>query len=352
MSPTEQLPRPDERPRRRLRAPARRPVRGAARAPSGPSARSPRAAWTPSPSRCPSGTAACCPAPDPDAPSIVIREPSALAYLLHAPGQVGLGRAWVSGAIDVDGDLEAVLAARGHFEAAQLSRPTARAWRSRRCAPPDRECSSPRRAGVRGAHGRAAALAACATGRRSGTTTTSPTRFYAAAARPSMVYSCAYFEAIRRFARGRAGAQARADLPQAPAAAGRAPARHRLRLGLAAAARRRAPRGARRRRDAVGRAGRARARADPRRRAGRPGRGARARLSRARRRAVRQDRQRRHVRARRPRRARPYVAHVHRLLRPGGLFLNHGIARLRSAPPDGDDLHLRATSSPTASCTP
>ena len=30
MSSTEQLPRPDERPRRRLRAPARRPVRGAA----------------------------------------------------------------------------------------------------------------------------------------------------------------------------------------------------------------------------------------------------------------------------------------------------------------------------------
>ena len=31
-----------------------------------------------------------------------------------------------------------------------------------------------------------------------------------------------------------------------------------------------------------------------------------------------------------------YVEHVHTLLRPGGLFLNHGIARLRSAPPDGD----------------
>ena len=31
-----------------------------------------------------------------------------------------------------------------------------------------------------------------------------------------------------------------------------------------------------------------------------------------------------------------YVQHVHGLLRPGGLFLNHGIARLRSAPPDRD----------------
>src|SRR6185503_12551989 len=113
MSSTEQLPRPDERPRRRLRAPARRPVRGAA-------ARAERTLGAIAEGRL--GTlpvslsfwdGSVLPAPDPDAPSIVIREPSALAYLLHAPGQVGLGRAWVSGAIDVDGDLEAVLAARG-----------------------------------------------------------------------------------------------------------------------------------------------------------------------------------------------------------------------------------------------
>jgi cyclopropane-fatty-acyl-phospholipid synthase len=31
-----------------------------------------------------------------------------------------------------------------------------------------------------------------------------------------------------------------------------------------------------------------------------------------------------------------YVRTVHRLLRPGGLFLNHGIARLYSQPPKGD----------------
>ena len=71
-----------------------------------------------------------------------------------------------------------------------------------------------------------------------------------------------------------------------------------------------------------------------------------------RRRAVRQDRQRRHVRARRPQRARRATSqHVHGLLRPGGLFLNHGIARLRSGAAGRRHLHLRATCSPTASCT-
>ncbi len=51
------------------------------------------------------------------------------------------------------------------------------------------------------------------------------------------------------------------------------------------------------------------------------------------RRAVRQDRQRRHVRARRPRRSSTrYVEHGARAAAPGGLFLNHGIARLHSAP--------------------
>ena len=33
---------------------------------------------------------------------------------------------------------------------------------------------------------------------------------------------------------------------------------------------------------------------------------------------------------------RPLRAHVHGLLRPGGLFLNHGIARLHSEPPRDD----------------
>src|SRR5436189_1847013 len=45
----------------------------------------------------------------PDAPRLVVRSPQALAYAVHDPGEVGLGRAWVSGQLDVDGDLEAAL---------------------------------------------------------------------------------------------------------------------------------------------------------------------------------------------------------------------------------------------------
>ena len=57
-------------------------------------------------------------------------------------------------------------------------------------------------------------------------------------------------------------------------------------------------------------------------------------------RAVRQDRERRHVRARRARRSStPTSDAVHALLRPGGLFLNHGITRLHAKPPRGADVH-------------
>jgi len=40
--------------------------------------------------------------------TLIIRSPRALAYALHAPGQLGLGRAYVAGAIDVD-DLDALV---------------------------------------------------------------------------------------------------------------------------------------------------------------------------------------------------------------------------------------------------
>ena len=187
----------------------------------------------------------------------------------------------MSGAIDVDGDLEAVLAARGHFEGAQLSRgDRARvALEALRIAGP-RVLAAPARAGDRGAHRRAAALPL-----RDRAAIQPPLRrlqpLLRAAARPEHGLLVRVLRGPGRVARGRAGAQARADLPQAPAPAGRAAARHRLRLGLAADPRRRAPRRARRRRDALGRAGRAGARADPRRRAGRPDRDPRARLPRA-----------------------------------------------------------------------
>ncbi|MFE2942529.1 class I SAM-dependent methyltransferase [Streptomyces sp. NPDC059255] len=45
----------------------------------------------------------------PDAPTLIIRHRRALRRLLWKPGELGLARAWVAGEIDVDGDLYAVL---------------------------------------------------------------------------------------------------------------------------------------------------------------------------------------------------------------------------------------------------
>jgi len=41
---------------------------------------------------------------------ITIRSPVAVSYLAQAPGELGLARAYVSGHIDVDGDMYSVLA--------------------------------------------------------------------------------------------------------------------------------------------------------------------------------------------------------------------------------------------------
>ncbi len=53
--------------------------------------------------------------------AIVIRDPAAVVHLLRSPGQLGLARAWVDGSLDVDGDLEAVLRTRGAFNGIRLS---------------------------------------------------------------------------------------------------------------------------------------------------------------------------------------------------------------------------------------
>jgi len=55
------------------------------------------------------------------APVFSVRSPTALAHALRAPGQLGLGRADVSGAIDVD-DLDAVLALLEGYEPPPLDR--------------------------------------------------------------------------------------------------------------------------------------------------------------------------------------------------------------------------------------
>ena len=59
---------------------------------------------------------------DPDAPVVLIRDERAIAHFLRAPNQLGLGRAWVSGALDVDGDLERVLGLRQRVSELSLGR--------------------------------------------------------------------------------------------------------------------------------------------------------------------------------------------------------------------------------------
>ncbi|MEU2423868.1 class I SAM-dependent methyltransferase [Streptomyces sp. NPDC007851] len=47
----------------------------------------------------------------PDAPALVIRNRRALRHMLFKPGELGLARAWVSGDLDIEGDLYTALAA-------------------------------------------------------------------------------------------------------------------------------------------------------------------------------------------------------------------------------------------------
>ena len=54
-------------------------------------------------------------------PTFTVRSPAALAHALRAPGQLGLGRAYVSGEIDVD-DLDAVLELLGGWQPPNLDR--------------------------------------------------------------------------------------------------------------------------------------------------------------------------------------------------------------------------------------
>jgi cyclopropane-fatty-acyl-phospholipid synthase len=128
-------------------------------------------------------------------PVTVLRSPRAVAYLLRAPNQVGLARAWVSGALDVEGDLEAVLAARHRFSGIALSA----ADRLRLIVAALRAAPS---ALVQGApippieahpHGRRHSLIRDRTAVRHHYNVSN--EFYRLLLGPSMTYSCAYFEA-------------------------------------------------------------------------------------------------------------------------------------------------------------
>jgi cyclopropane-fatty-acyl-phospholipid synthase len=58
---------------------------------------------------------------DQEPPTAVVKSPTAFAYLVRSPGELGLGRAWVSGAIDLCGDVESVLRYRTKLRGIKLA---------------------------------------------------------------------------------------------------------------------------------------------------------------------------------------------------------------------------------------
>jgi len=127
------------------------------------------------------------------APVVVLREPRALAHMLRAPGQLGAARAWVDGSLDVKDDLEGVLRARGAFdgirlsarERARLAQAALRTLGPKALRPPPIPEAEARLRGARHwlARDRAAVRHHYDVSNR----------FYRLVLGPSLVYSCAYF---------------------------------------------------------------------------------------------------------------------------------------------------------------
>ena len=127
-----------------------------------------------------------------DAPALVVRHPDALVRMAHAPGELGLARAWVSGELDVEGDLEEAMARTEDWRHAPLRPADAlvalRAGRRlgllRRPAPPPPSIEA-RLDGDRHSTDRDAAAI-----RHHYDVSNA---FYRRMLGPTMVYSCAYF---------------------------------------------------------------------------------------------------------------------------------------------------------------
>ncbi|HET6867548.1 MAG TPA: cyclopropane-fatty-acyl-phospholipid synthase family protein [Solirubrobacteraceae bacterium] len=125
--------------------------------------------------------------------TVVLRDPAAVVHMLRAPGQLGLARAWVDGTLDVEGDLESVLRTRAEFAGAHLStadrarlaRAVVRALGTRLLRPPPIPAIEARLSGRRHwlARDRVAVRHHYDVSNR----------FYRLVLGPSMVYSCAYF---------------------------------------------------------------------------------------------------------------------------------------------------------------
>lgn len=132
------------------------------------------------------------------APRLVLRSRRALRRLLWSPGELGLGRAYVSGDVDIDGDLFAVLSALTASARLGSDEPAALTWRQR-----GRLLTSATRLGAIGPNPRPPPEEVRFTGHKH-----EPGRdqltvshhydvgndFYRLVLGPTMLYSCAYFE--------------------------------------------------------------------------------------------------------------------------------------------------------------
>ncbi|CAA9484421.1 MAG: Cyclopropane-fatty-acyl-phospholipid synthase, partial [uncultured Solirubrobacteraceae bacterium] len=129
-----------------------------------------------------------------EAPTIVLRDPAAIAHILREPNDLGLGRAWVAGMLEVEGDLDFLLGLRRSFYGMSVPRreriraltTVLRSAGLRAVRRPPQLQSEVRVSGKR--HSR----------RRDSTVVRhhydAPENFYRLVLGPSMVYSCAYFE--------------------------------------------------------------------------------------------------------------------------------------------------------------
>ena len=214
---------------------------------------------------------------------------------MTAPNELGLGRAYVTGELDLDGDIFAVLSLQDRLDGLRVS-PAAGAGSTE-----DPGCEVAQAVAAT-ARGGAVARRPAFEGARRGRDRAPLRRLERLLPDRAGTVDDLLLRGVDRpgpHARGGAGEQVRAGVEQARARARDAPARHRLWLGRDDPARGAAPRGPRGRRDAVAPAGRAGGQAGRRRGAHRPGRGPLPRLPGHRRRPVRRDQLDRHVRARR-----------------------------------------------------
>ena len=124
--------------------------------------------------------------------TFVLRSPRALAYIARRPDQVGFGRAWVSGELDLEGDLEEALALRERFDDLGMTRGDRAALlrAARRLGALPLRAPAPPAAEAR-PRGRRHSLARDRAAVRHHYDV--PEAFYRIVLGPSMTYSCAYF---------------------------------------------------------------------------------------------------------------------------------------------------------------